>query len=336
MTFANKTTVFAFLAFLACNLSGANAERDSLADAMVAIPASTNSSAANMVELPAPEDKEAVVLPLVQKQSTVETATQTEALDSLGQRVKRTDPNSGNRRCQSKGSCSSCLESGCEWTAGLCVRDCSVIADASCFSQYVFPQMSIRNICGMDAAETIDRNTCGGKTTCSSCTKTNQLGGSLCKWYKNGYCGTGETNFSGDSGSSMCRKAATPVQNAKATRSDRYNNPKPYEGSSLLFAVALGQAADTKDGAFIILEGTSPTDSPLIAGDNTGILDLENLENYPPAGDDAVIVENNAQDASLKEESSAGPTRNIRGAGQPQQDGGRHSHGGFFESIFGF
>jgi hypothetical protein len=82
-------------------------------------------------------------------------------------------------------------------------------------------------------------------------------------------------------------------------------------------------AADASLSTMIDIEGT-PLNSPADTADSP--IDTEDMEGNEDKEEPSP--------APLKEESLAGPMGNIRGAGQPQQEGGQHSSRGFFESIF--
>ena len=115
----------------------------------------------------------------------------------------------GEDLCRQGGQdCYSCLGNGCAWAGGSCERDCSIIADASCFTDTSFPFIGVTKICEIASEIEFNQAICGPLTTCESCTSTKKMNGSSCEWYTLAsgqvWCGTGGGDMDGNVGSKTC------------------------------------------------------------------------------------------------------------------------------------
>jgi len=128
-------------------------------------------------------------------------------------------------KCTDAGSsCGTCLQAGCEWDGRFCVSDCSIIADAACYSPKTFLDLHLHEICEVAETELADNLLCDTMTECGACTSTFKSDGtSKCQWYVDErgdeWCGTGECDFLGRCGSDTCetKKADTKKETGSSS-----------------------------------------------------------------------------------------------------------------------
>lgn len=92
--------------------------------------------------------------------------------------------------CRHMESCTDCLEAGfCDWYGSTCSHNTLQIADIKKYS--VDSESEVEEVCERADLDKENRELCGSKTDCSSCTET-ILSGSTnsCTWYpeQGGFC----------------------------------------------------------------------------------------------------------------------------------------------------
>ena len=86
-------------------------------------------------------------------------------------------------------TCQECVTKGCGWAPalkGACLRDCSTLADAPCYSSKYNPDLNATQVCEYVDKVAKDDASCASKQSCAECVETSTAlsGGESCSRHK--------------------------------------------------------------------------------------------------------------------------------------------------------